>query len=371
MVISREEAHLTVIAIPVLLSLLAAIGCTSVAVDVSFELPAEISLPNIRTLGVVEFALAPGDQVDSPTCGQDLTEELSQAIQDKRHFGFVERADLEAAIREEQLSLSDLFENSAEAQKLGRKVRADGLILGRIKVYHYGEQLFEPRPTWFDRYLRPLAFWLDAADREPRTYIHTRTGEAKVHVSLKVLDVTSGCDLAIKNPYCELTEEQTARNADPPPNDQIDLFRRCRLAIVEEYADAISPYRKKEDVRFRTGGAYCFRRLLRGIGLVDPNELEQGIDFVRHGNWSHALEVFEAAATQAAADDDRIGRGKALWNVALTHTCRNDFQKARDVLHEAWSLMPDESQAYSKTLRWIRRREAEMRKLDLQLNTHD
>lgn len=265
--IPRLPFHLACSLLPFL-----AMGCAE-TVGVRVLRPAEINLRGISKIAVGDIS-GPG--------GQELSSELTTALMGTGRYEVLDRQNLDKVMAEQQLSGSNIADPET-AIKAGKVLGASAAIFGSVSRHDYLEaplkkENFEVK---------------DNNGRKQYMSRYTRDGSAKVNVSLRVTDLSTGKILASKT-YTEERAEQTQKEvpagtdpqeAQPDPIDGTSTLAWVRGKIIERFTKAIAPYYETLSLPFETTG--------------DLPELEQGVVQTKANAWPKAIQLFQAAVAKS------------------------------------------------------------------------
>ena len=266
----RIPAHPSPLALS--LASLLTMGCAE-TVGVRVLRPAEINMRGISKIAVGEIS-GPG--------GQELSSELTTALMGTGRYEVLDRQNLDKVMAEQQLSGSSIADPET-AIKTGKVLGASAAIFGTVTRHDYLEapikkETFEVK---------------DSDGKKQYMARYMRSGSAKVNVSLRVTDLSTGKILASKT-YSEEKSEQTQkevpagtdpREAEPDPIDGTSSLAAARATIIERFSKAIAPYYETLSLPFETTG--------------DLPELEQGVAQAKANAWPKAIQLFQAAATKS------------------------------------------------------------------------
>jgi hypothetical protein len=247
-------------------------GCAE-TVGVRVLRPAEINLRGINKIAVGDIS-GPG--------GQELSSELTTALMGTGRYEVLDRQNLDKVMAEQQLSGSNIADPET-AIKAGKVLGASAAIFGSVTRHDYQEvpvkrENFEVK---------------DGNNKTQYMIRYTRSGSAKVNVSLRVTDLSTGKILASKT-YSEEKPEQTQkevpagtnpRDAEPDPIDGTSSLAGARATIIERFTKAIAPYYETLNLPFETTG--------------DLPELEQGVNQAKANAWPRAIQLFQAATAKS------------------------------------------------------------------------
>lgn len=309
-------------------ALLVGSGCSTEKIYVSVVRASAVDLGRYQNIAVDAF---------NGRGGEDLAEDLTvrftnatSALTGARSVAVVDRKNFDNLMRELQRQRGDLW-NQDTIVRLGRLVGAAALVHGRVSTYRYNETMQQDR-------------WKDKQNNQHTTY--TRVGTAQISAYLQVAD-TETARLLDSMKYNEhLVEQQTGYDELPPAIDGDGLLASLRGVIVEKFLKRVLPYTERVAVTLFVDG--------------DFPDLKVGNNYAAVGAWDKALESYQKALDQMVGELAEY-RYRGLYNMGVGYGYRNEFDKARTTLQEAYALYADDM--ISQELASLARREADYRKL--------
>ncbi|TRZ76377.1 MAG: hypothetical protein D4R93_03365 [Deltaproteobacteria bacterium] len=300
--------------------LLSSCGTTKLFVPVTR--PAEINLVKFKRIAIGEI---------TGQGGQNITEDLTQALLESNRFEVLDRAHLDKVLGEHNLTTSG-FIDEAKASEIGKMLGAAVLVFGRVSVYKT-----DIKDTYQD--------W-KAKDGNHRTYY--RTGVANITANFQLTDLTTGKILTSKK--IEGGSTQQLQNTDAKVTEDIDrdaLLSVGSKTVVTEFMKKIAPYQENVQVKLFSDS--------------DIPELERGISFAKIGQWDRAIDQFKSAI-DSKPNQENIH--KAYFDLGVAYEYSYMFKEAMDALNKAFALKAE--QTYSDEMGNCRAREQEYRKLQEQ-----
>lgn len=298
------------------------LSCASGRVRVPMMRPAEVNLPGVQTLAITSMT----GQGASLVSG--LLEE--QLVKGGR-FQILDREHVDSLMSELKLSSSDLADAKA-ASRLGKLMTAGAIINGHLEE-SYTETPHARRFT----------------DKKGREHTH-RSVEAELVMrgTFKVTDVSTGQVVVAKTVEAKRGSSRLEHAAtqvlgalfnaavdvdhdteDPPP-DRAKLEDEARTELVGNFIRAIAPQQELVEVSFALDG--------------DLPQLQQGMNWAKHGDWTKAQQLF-ADAIHAAEISGKISNktlAKAYYDQGLSYEYAGDYDKAIPSLQKAFDLTFDD-----------------------------
>lgn len=257
-------------------------GCAS-TVKVTRTKPAEINLTGVQQLAVVDITGSDGNQ---------LSNDLTQAIFETNRFKIVERAALDKIVREHNLSnASGLF---AEGSKVGEFLPASGLVAGQAS--HAASNQVTRKDSTCTR-------TVDKKDIKYRCVEYTRNAAVKYDANLKLLDTRTGRILATRAFHKTGKDATWATDEEPAAIDTGAMVARCRSSVVGEFVRMIAPYQVQEEVVLAEDG--------------DLPTLASGNNLAKRGEWDAAMEQYGLAVAKADATPAMSPKTQAKAHYAL------------------------------------------------------
>lgn len=328
------------------LVLVLAFGCAAGRVNVPVLRPAEINLASYKTLGVSGLTGGPMAPV--------VTGALEEQLVKSQRFTIVDRQRIETVMGELQLASTDIADPK-NTVRLGNLLTAGALITGDVQS-RYVETPHQDK----------------GLSKAGVPHFHKWTsGELTLEANFRLTDVSTGALLVARRYTVQKTSEpngmaqvaagllgavlssagQTLENdvVDPPP-DRPKLEREAVAEVVAKFSAAIQPTTEMREVQFELDDAVP--------------QLQGGLGWAQHGDWSKAQATFNSAI-QDAERNPRIGAG-TLWKVyfdaALSYEYGGEPDKAGPLLDKAYSLSPGNGRVMGE-MDSVKRMQAELRQL--------
>ena len=269
--------------------------------------PAEVNLKNFDKIAVGEIKGSPRSGIAK------FSTELMTALFQSERFEVLDNQALTMSLGQNNLAMNSLTDgsNSEEISKIFGNL---ALIYGTILDYGYGEDL-----TYKDE---------EKKDKETgevtKTRVYTRSGEATVGISLRIVDLRTSKMLANRTFEKSYRSSNRREKASPPPINREKLFEKCRAQIIRSFLRTIAPYTERVYVSFETA--------------KEIPELEHGFSMVKADNWAGAIEIFEKVVETQASSPLVY---KAYYNLGLSYMYTDQFDKAKTALESAYSGKPE------------------------------
>ncbi|MFL5379423.1 MAG: tetratricopeptide repeat protein [Myxococcales bacterium] len=277
---------------------------TAAPIRVPAVRPAEIDMAPYETVAVGQL----GGKADP-----GLAQGVEEALVASKHFQVIDQQRTAAALREQQLSWSDLSQ-PAKAAKLGKVLGKSILIYGAADQ-SYREESSEQRMK----------------ENDSITTLVKLLGEMTVRATFRLVDVSTGQTVVTETYEEKRSDTSNAVDRRPDPIDKQRLARSARAELVERFLKAVLPYQEYVTAAFQTDS--------------DLKELDRGIGFAEQGEWKKAEEAFGAAVANLtkSPDPDRKKLAKAYWNLGLAYEYAGDYDKATQTVRKAYELTQDKS----------------------------
>lgn len=275
-------------------------SCAAPSMRVRILKPAEINLKAINKIAIGDIA---------GRASSEVTEELLSQLFRSGRYEILDRQHLEEIFKEHKLTYSGAIDEET-ASEIGKLIGNAALIFGRVSLHNYSEET-------------KTEDWKDQKGRSHRTY--NRNGKAKVAMTLQVTDLRTGKIVAIKNLEETVTELQSNTDEKADTIDSNELLSRARYTCISRFMKAIAPYYVYEKVNFERA--------------QKMPEVNKGIQFVKTGDLTRALEQFQVAV------DKYPGNVKPVFNLGLTYMCIGDYDNAIQFLDKAYAANPTKKYA--------------------------
>jgi tetratricopeptide (TPR) repeat protein len=295
----------TVLRIPGAALLLLSWACATAApIRVPAVRPAEIDMAPYETVAVGQI----GGKADP-----GLAQGLEEALVASKHFQVVDQQRTSAALREQQLSWSDLSQ-PAKAAKLGKVLGKSILIYGAADE-SYREESSEQRMK----------------DGDTTSALVKLFGEMTVRATFRLVDVTTGHTVVTETYEEKRSDTSNAIDRRPDPIDKRRLAKSARAEVVERFLKAVMPYEEYVTAAFKTDS--------------DLKELDRGIGFAELGDWKKAQEAFGAAVADLtrSPEPDRKKLAKAYWDLGLAYEYAGEYDEATQTVRKAFELTQDKA----------------------------
>jgi len=293
------------------------ISCAPSA-KVPINRPAEINLMGIKQIAIGNI---------QGNAGRAISESITEKLFQSDHFKVVDRANLKKVLSEQSLGASGAVDEDT-AVKMGKLLGASALITGRSDVKFNKSRSVSK--TYYTK------------DKQPYRYYHAKT-KAHQSTSLKVIDLTSGQVVAVRNFSKSATRDESDRNGYPPYPDQSILFGKTNSATVSKFAKMIAPYTEYVKVSFEND---------------KTPECKAGIQFAKAGDWRETLEQFKLAV------DKNPTNCKSWYNLGIAYEYNYMYDEAISALKQSNKLKP--SSKCIKEITNVKKLRAEQKKLEMQ-----
>lgn len=308
-------------------TLLFFIGCGTISYTVPVMKPAEVNLKKFKKIAVGEITGAGAE---------NFAEELTLALFNCGNFEVLDRQNIDSLMRAHHFDVTEVFDEATVA-KLGKVVGVAALVCGRVSLYKYDEKMVSYDTT------------------DSKTGIVTRyyyyEGEAKVVANLRVMDLTTGKMLSVKNIAEDLTAQSPFSKGMPEKIDQDDLLAKARAAVINRFMKTIAPYQENIKVKF----------------LVDKKmfELGKGVNLAKAGELKEASEIFKGVIKKYEGIHE-LKIDKAYYDLGNILILMHKYDEGIKELNNAVKINP-KKKLYQDTVSWAKKRQQEYKKLLQQL----
>ena len=334
---------------------------TTMRVPVTVQKPAEVTIPQIRVVGVFDFAVTPG--VDAKA-GSEVARKLRVKLIENGHYNLVENWRVKQTL--EELGSEKLDQAEPQYyQVIGERLGVDGLLLGTIEMYSYDDVGETGKP------------YKTQSGDEYINYKVTRT--ANVQVSFEIIDGKTGMAVAAlsssaaekasasqsfkKEGWLERkakeklgdtqnAEEKARGMATQKLTHPSVLFNRALERLSSEMTKKIAPYYVDEN-----------RTLISSGHML----ITSGYDFAARQLWDDAKKSWENAVEDESASK---AHASAWYNLGIYHEVNDDFAEAEKCFNKAYELSPNDI-FYLNSRGWIKERQEEQAKLQEQLKNYE
>ena len=281
--------------------------------------PAEINLKGTNKIII-------GD-IDG-NIGTNVADLVSSRLFETGQFDIIDRSNLNKMLNEQSLNLSGAVDSDT-AIKVGKLIGASALITGsankKCDVKKWRQEPYKDNNgNWHQSHFRSIT--------------------AKVNSTLKVIDMSTGKVLAVKNISKENSDSDGADNRCPDGPDEDVLITKGMTDMVDTFMKMIAPYTEHVEIVFEKS---------------DLPESEVGFNYAMRGMWKDALEQFTAAKDKNPTD------AGAWFNMGLAYEYSYMFEEAINAFKEAYRLDPSESR-YIEEISNVKRLQDERKKLEQQ-----
>jgi len=303
----------------VTLSLSLLIGCGSTSMLVPVTRPAEINLKGYNKIAVGTI---------TGRAGQDLADDLLNALVNSGRFEVLDRQHLNDLLREQDLTRAG-YADSVHGGKVGGLVGAAVMVAGRVTIYKYEEKMKRD----------------PSVDKNGHKHVsNTRYGTATISSNLQLTNIATGRVITSKR-FDRTAEAKTyGHDREPDRIDPDGLLASAREIVASDFMKKIAPYREMVRVS-----------LLKDS---DIPEFEEGIGLAERGEWERAAEVFKSVTVTHPGSD------KAFYNFGVALEYAYLFPEALEALQKAYRLNADDD--YQKEMSNVRRMESEQKRLEEQ-----
>ncbi|MCA8969125.1 MAG: tetratricopeptide repeat protein [Planctomycetes bacterium] len=310
-------------------------GCAShESFQTSVLRPAEFDLARYQRIAI--------DRFDGAACDAFVTE-LSDALRSmptqatEEHFDLVDRRDVDRLI--DDMRRYPSLANEPDTP-LAKWQLAQLVIGGTIRQHEVIENV-----STVER---------KNAKNPDQEVEHVRVRQARALVGVTIIAKSNdGNEILDRIDIDESTSSQVESKVGEPPHiDHAALLSAARSKVVDRYLLRIAPHRENAFVRLLTSD--------------DLPQIQLGNGYARAGNWTLALEQFEAAE-QMASGELAEQQYVAAYNRGIALLYLDRFPEARQAIERAYAASRDESML--RDLQTVERRAADHARLQEQMRT--
>lgn len=220
----------------------------------------------------------------------------------------------------------------------GGKTKNDDILVinGTVSRYKGGDVVTQGQPY---------------KDKEGKTYInYTRTAAISYGVQFKVSQASDAKILGTREVVKEVSDSQTATNAQPGYIDMDNLLASAEDLIIREFLKKIVPYKEIVAVDLYSD--------------KDLPQLDEGIKAARQGSWEAATSLFKEALDKSSSLKPEQ-QAIAAYDLGVAEMLNNEFASARKHFSLAVSKDGKKSE-YSVALRGCDKLESDYKKVQEQ-----
>jgi hypothetical protein len=280
--------------------------------------PAEINLKGIKQIVIGDI---------QGNVGTALSEALTEKLFISNQFIIVDRANLDKMLKEQALGASGTVDEDT-AIRIGKLIGASALIVGRSNA-NVNKSRRESQ-TFYDK------------NNKPYRYCHAKT-EVNQSTSIKVIDLTTGQVVAVKNLSKSDDKEDLDKDRYPPFPTETPLINNTTKATVEEFTKFIVPYTELVEVGFEND---------------KTPECKSGVAFAQNGDWRNALDQFKAAVKKEPSNN------KSWYNLGVAYEYNFMYDEAISALKKS-NQLKHSSKTISE-IQNVKKLEADQKKLEIQ-----
>ncbi len=292
-------AKVKIVAMAAAVFLLFLTGCAP-SVRIAVTRPAEINLIGIKRLTIGNI---------SGNTGFALYNLLTQKIFESGRYELLDRQNINALLREHNLTLSGLVDESTSV-KIGGFLGASALIVGSS----HGQ--YQQRTEIGKRY--------ECSKKDGVCRDYRKIGEGRINTVLKVIDLKTGKIIAVKNFTDGHSDMIWEANAWPPDPDRDVIMGTILSKTVDSFMKMIAPYTDYVSVAFEDS---------------KMPEVKAGIASAQSGQWESASIQFKNAT------DINPYETAAWYNSGLACMYTYQFDHAIQAFNRANALNPSSKYA--------------------------
>jgi len=337
--------------------MMACAGTSSVSVQVLK--PAEIHLPGVRTVAIVDFQ-------GPDRSGTQIATLLQSYVLDTEHFDILERDKLRRIMEEQNLAMAGIVDE-ATAVQVGRLLGVDALIFGEVSTY-------EVEPD--KRLIRKVKEKRKTGRYEIVQEKNEETGEVQkvrkeiieevwvekpywvrkgtVGINFRVVDVETGRLLAAysdSRSYDSQNERNSLFGGSSTSQENLkphgEILSSLSKTLCQAFARKIAPHHITENRYIESG----------------PGQIAEGAKFARAGLWPEAMETWKAAVLENPE------MPAVYYDLGLAYEMEGDFDTAEYYFKKAIEIKS--TNRYLQALARIRKAREDAMELEEQMRDRE
>ena len=268
--------------------------------------PAQIFLPNVKTIAISDFTSTLGYRYnEDPALAFSNT--LTQVLINNGFYKVIERGQLNQIMAEQQLSISGLTQEGS--QKIGKLLGVDAIITGVISDYTTHDT-----GDWIN-----VKRWNSKEKKYYYIKMYKVIRKARVEVTFKIIDITTGQILVSKTysrekvAKAQKTTRIAAVNMLPLPKGMLSALRK---EITTNFVNQIAPHT-----------VYRNERLIKG----KDSRFKSAIKFAQGSLWDNAIPIFTDLTKSPNPKDLKA----ANYDLSVCYEALSDYDKALQYINVA------------------------------------
>ena len=330
-------------------SVLLMAGCSSTSrVNVQVLKPAEIHLPGIKTLAVVDFQ---GPQ----RSGSQVASSLQALLIKKQQYSLIERNRLKQVLDEQNLGLTGVVDQNTAVQ-IGKVLGVDAMVFGEVTTFQIEpdeegvEKVSKQEGTGKYEWVNQKNIFTGKTKKVKKEIMktvlvdqHYKIRRGTVAINFRVVRVETGELLAVHSDSKSYDSGKIIEGSSQslPPKGQIlgDLSR----SICTKFANMISIHEATQQL------------------FVEPGKgpIDLGRKYAENGLWPEARETWKQAVQEMPNEPS------LYYNLGVAFEIDGQYDEAEVMYKKAMSLK--QKQRYMQAISRIRDAREDQEKLERQM----
>lgn len=318
------------------------------AVSLQIMKPAEINLPGIKKIAIVDFQ-------GPERSGSQIATLLQSYLMQSDYFEIMERDQLKRILDEQNLGMSGVVDETSAVQ-VGRLLGVDAMLFGEATSYEVepderGTEKVEDKVgtgkyeevdeknifTGKTRKVKKEIMKTVLVDR------HYRIRRGTVAINFRVVSVESGVLLAVESESKSYNSGKVIEGSYNTLKPQGEILSDLSKSICQKFARKIAPYYATEKRYIEPG----------------KNEIGAGKKYAESGLWPEAKDAW-MRAIQVMPNEPA-----GYYNLGVAYEMEGDLEEAEIYYKKALSVKQDKR--YMDAVRRIRSAQEDQRKLEQQM----
>ena len=328
-------------------------GCSSTSkVNVQVLKPAEIHLPGIKTLAVVDFQ---GPQ----RSGSQVASSLQALLIKKQQYSLIERNRLKQVLDEQNLGLTGVVDQNTAVQ-IGKVLGVDAMVFGEVTTFQIEpdeegvEKVSKQEGTGKYEWVNQKNIFTGKTKKVKKEIMktvlvdqHYKIRRGTVAINFRVVRAETGELLAVHSDSKSYDSGKIIEGSSQslPPKGQIlgDLSR----SICTKFANMISIHEATQQL------------------FVEPGKgpIDLGRKYAENGLWPEAIETWEQAVP------DLPEESSLFYDLGVAYEINGRYDDAEGMYKKAMSLK--QKKIYMQAISRIRKAREDQDKLERQMMDSD
>ena len=336
-----------------LLSTIVLLSCSPAPmVSVRIQKPAQMYLPDVKTIAIADFQGSNGSGSQIAT----LTQSMLMAAQ---YYDIMERDKLRLVLEEQNLGLSGIVDQ-ATAVEVGKLLGVDALIFGEVATYKV-----EPDERGVEKVERKVGTGkyevvekkniftgkkYKAKEEIMKTVLvdqHYRIRRGTVAINFRAVGVETGQLLAAHSDSKSYNSGKVVEGSWETLKPEGQILSDLSRDICQRFVQLIAPY-------------YWTEKRIIEPGKGNTNV---GAKYAQSGLWPEALESWKRAVVEMPKES------AGFYNLGLAYEVQGDYDEAEQKYQSALGLK--QKKLYMEALARVRKLKTEQKALEEQLRDRE